>query len=128
MKMIFFIKMVKNAINDLGLLTSFISAHIFKKNKWLAKINEISIEKFKSYRHFKYTFIINNLIIESEKWMWLSKPLVYQRLDNAFLHDELGKVSYAKDCCFDTIKQLSNLNISNKIKKIQNKAVLLYWN
>ena len=72
----------------LGLLFTYMSAHVFRREAWKSVVAEAGIGGLLATRHFPHTFVFCQIARRDERWLWSREYCVAQRLGNFCLMEE----------------------------------------
>jgi abequosyltransferase len=75
-------------IATLGLLFSYMSAHVFRRQAWKSVVAEAGIDGLLATRHFPHTFVLCQIARRDGRWLWIGEYCVAQRLGNFCLMEE----------------------------------------
>lgn len=117
---------------NLGFLFTYMSAHVFRRNGWIALINLHGLDYISSFRHFPHTFLISSIAKKYNTWMWVTDYCVIQRLDNFCLMQERDnrRDVYASEVTEDIVKVYSAIldKSSREYIKLTKSLFIIYWN
>jgi abequosyltransferase len=127
-----FLATSEEIIAELGVSFGYMSAHIFRRDKWNAVVGAYGLEHLCSLRHFPHSFVFTQIASKDGGWFWLADYLVIQRLDNFCLMEEKNNQAslYATELTEDMQKAWgiilgASLPLHSKLMK---KLFIIYWN
>ena len=121
-----------DAIANLGMLFTYMSAHVFRRVEWQAVVRAFGIEYLITLRHFPHSFVLAHIAKAADSWYWLADFLVIQRLDNFCLMEEAGnqKSIYATEVTED-LARVYRLLLDERLpvfSSMMHKLFVIYWN
>lgn len=69
----------------------YVSGQIVHRKLWQQAVDEVGEQTLRTVGYFPYAYLIAQMLQKRPLWVWNPEPLVYNRLDNDSVTQDLGK-------------------------------------
>lgn len=117
---------------ELGILFTYMSSHVFRRQGWQAVVEEHGLERLLWTRHFPHTFIFSQIARRAGRWLWVRDYCVAQRMGNFCLLEEKDRREslYATEVLedLDHVWGFALESGSLAYRSLMFRQFLFYWN
>jgi glycosyltransferase involved in cell wall biosynthesis len=82
---------VSETLRQCSSVLGYVSGQIVHRELWQQAVDEVGEQTLRTVGYFPYAYLIAQMLQKRPLWVWNPEPLVYNRLDNDSVTQDLGK-------------------------------------